>query len=66
MKVALVSGSSRGIGLAVVQRLASDGMHVTATGRSKTHLEALKSELESGRIDTFAGDAIDSRILWLG
>lgn len=51
-KVALVSGSSRGIGLAIVQRLAADGMFVFATGRSKEALEPLRTE----RIDTFAGD----------
>jgi 3-oxoacyl-[acyl-carrier protein] reductase len=50
--VALVSGSSRGIGKAIVERLASDGMQVTATGRSKEALALLQSE----RVDVFAGD----------
>lgn len=51
-RVALVSGSSRGIGRAIVERLVADGMLVCATGRSKEALEAVRSP----QVDTFAGD----------
>lgn len=51
-RVALVSGSSRGIGRAIVERLAADGMRAYATGRSADALAALRGE----RIEAFAGD----------
>lgn len=38
---ALVTGGNRGIGRAVVERLADDGMHVVATGRDRDALDEL-------------------------
>ena len=48
-KVALVTGGSKGIGLAVVQRLASAGAYVFATGRDQGDLDAAVATIgESG------------------
>src|SRR5581483_7073 len=37
-KVALVTGGSRGIGLAIARALVADGVQVAVTGRSAAHL----------------------------
>jgi NAD(P)-dependent dehydrogenase (short-subunit alcohol dehydrogenase family) len=39
-KTAIVTGGSAGIGLAIVQSLTAEGVHVTVPGRSKEKLEA--------------------------
>jgi NAD(P)-dependent dehydrogenase (short-subunit alcohol dehydrogenase family) len=46
-KVALVTGGSRGIGLAIARALVAEGVKVVITGRSEAHLAAARVELES-------------------
>jgi NAD(P)-dependent dehydrogenase (short-subunit alcohol dehydrogenase family) len=46
-KVALVTGGSRGIGLAIARALAAAGVKVSVTGLSDAHLSAAKSKIES-------------------
>jgi 3-oxoacyl-[acyl-carrier protein] reductase len=46
-RVALVTGGSRGIGAAIVRRLASDGMHVVALARDAAKLEQVIAEVTS-------------------
>ncbi|HEU4439007.1 MAG TPA: 3-oxoacyl-[acyl-carrier-protein] reductase [Methylomirabilota bacterium] len=46
-KVAIVTGGSRGIGLAIARSLADDGASVVVSGRDAARLEAAVKELES-------------------
>lgn len=62
-KVAVVTGASRGIGLAIAQRLISEGASVLISGRDAKALDAALKQLEdpaaggeAGRIATFPGD----------
>lgn len=59
-KLALVTGSSKGIGLAIAQRLASEGARVIVNGRSQqsvdTAIEKLSANAEGGVFETFVGD----------
>ena len=41
-KVALVTGGSRGIGLAIARALVADGVQVSVTGKSDAHLSAAR------------------------
>ena len=43
-KTALVTGGTRGIGLAIVRALRRDGARVIAVGRSKEHVEGFRKE----------------------
>src|SRR5512142_900675 len=46
-KVAIVTGGSRGIGLAIARALVADGVQVAVTGRSDAHLSTARPKLES-------------------
>jgi NAD(P)-dependent dehydrogenase (short-subunit alcohol dehydrogenase family) len=59
-KLALVSGSSKGIGLAIAAGLASEGARVVITGRSQTSVEkaiaTIKNDHRDANLDGFVGD----------
>jgi 3-oxoacyl-[acyl-carrier protein] reductase len=58
-KVALVTGGSRGIGLAIARGLVADGVHVAVTGRSDAHLSAARPHIEAagpGSVETLQAD----------
>jgi NAD(P)-dependent dehydrogenase (short-subunit alcohol dehydrogenase family) len=59
-KVALVTGSSKGIGLAIVTALAREGARVILNGRSDDSvaegLAAVRREVANAKIEGFAGD----------
>ena len=58
-KVALVTGGSRGIGLAIARALVADGVRVVATGRSDAHLSAARPLIEQagpGAVETMQAD----------
>ncbi|GAA2859389.1 SDR family oxidoreductase [Pseudonocardia halophobica] len=60
-RAALVTGASRGIGLAVAAELLSRGASVAITGRKLPDLEAAAAELGApGRVLTIAGNAGDA------
>jgi 3-oxoacyl-[acyl-carrier protein] reductase len=50
-KVAVVTGGSRGIGLAIARALVADGVDVLITGLSESHLAAARLELEAAGAD---------------
>jgi NAD(P)-dependent dehydrogenase (short-subunit alcohol dehydrogenase family) len=57
--VALVTGGSRGIGLAIARALVAEGMQVAVTGRSAAHLSAARSKIEAagpGSVETLQAD----------
>ncbi|WP_413105540.1 SDR family NAD(P)-dependent oxidoreductase [Streptomyces sp. Inha503] len=58
-KVALVTGASTGLGLAIAERFAAEGAHVYITGRRKDALETAKASIE-GRVTAVAADATSS------
>jgi NAD(P)-dependent dehydrogenase (short-subunit alcohol dehydrogenase family) len=58
-QVAVVTGASRGIGLAIAQRLAHDGARVAITGRNEESLEEVAAEFPEGRVLTVAGKVDD-------
>ncbi len=66
-RVALVTGGSRGIGLATVRRLLADGLSVCFCGRDAAAGEAAEAELAAGRRACFvaadAGREADVRAL---
>jgi len=65
-KVAIVTGGSRGIGAAIVRRLAMDGATVAFTfANSKEKAEAIKAEIElkGGRALAIQADSADAAAL---
>ncbi len=59
-KLALVTGSTKGIGLAIVRALAGEGARVIVTGRTDASvagaLDAVRSDFPAARVEGFAGD----------
>jgi NAD(P)-dependent dehydrogenase (short-subunit alcohol dehydrogenase family) len=58
-KTALVTGGSRGIGLAVACALVADGARVVVTGRSASHLSAARGVIDgsgAGAVETVEAD----------
>ena len=58
-RVAIVTGGSRGIGLAISRALVAEGAHVAMTGRSESHLAAARSAIEAagpGSVETLQAD----------
>ncbi len=58
-KVALVTGGSRGIGLAIARALVADGAQVVVTGLSAQHLSAARRTIEAagpGAVETLQAD----------
>jgi 3-oxoacyl-[acyl-carrier protein] reductase len=58
-KVAIVTGGSRGIGLAIAQALVAEGAHVAITGRSESHLSTARPLIEAagpGAVETLRAD----------
>ena len=64
-RVAIVTGGSRGIGAAIVRRLAKDGLHVVAVARDQAKLDALIAEIsgEGGSGQGISCDVADSPAL---
>src|SRR4029453_2929665 len=58
-KVAMVTGGSRGIGLAIASALVAGGARVVITGRSEAHLSDAQREIENagpGAVETLPAD----------
>ena len=65
IRVAIVTGASRGIGRAIAQRLAADGRHVVLMARSEPPLNDLKAQIEAagGKATARAVDVGDGAAL---
>ena len=58
-RVAIVTGGSRGIGLAIARALVAEGVQVAVTGRSEAHLGAARRSIEAagpGAVETLRAD----------
>jgi len=58
-KVAIVTGGSRGIGLATARALVAEGVQVAVTGRDERHLSAARPKIEAaglGSVETLQAD----------
>ena len=58
-KIAIVTGGSRGIGLAIAQTLVAQGVQATITGRNQSELLAARSRLEAagpGAVEALRAD----------
>src|SRR5262245_54354299 len=60
-QVALITGASRGLGLALARALAKEGWHLILDARGADALEAARRELESlTKVVAIAGDVTDA------
>ncbi|MHA7986360.1 SDR family oxidoreductase [Rathayibacter sp. CAU 1779] len=59
-RVAIITGASRGIGLAIAARLIDEGARVVITGRHQEGLDAAVAELGSDHASALAGKADDA------
>ena len=59
-RVALVTGSTRGIGRTIAETLADAGARVAVVGRDRARAEAVASQLGSNRAQGFACDVTDA------
>jgi NAD(P)-dependent dehydrogenase (short-subunit alcohol dehydrogenase family) len=63
-KLALVSGSTKGIGLAIATSLAREGARVIVNGRTEQSvaeaLAKIKADVPGARLEAFAGDLADA------
>jgi short-subunit dehydrogenase len=59
-KVALVTGSTAGIGFAIAKSLAAEGVHVYLSGRTRTRvgaaMAAIRSHTGSGKVEGIVAD----------
>src|SRR5687768_16235891 len=64
-RVAIVTGGSRGIGAAIVRRLAKDGLHVVAVARNLDKIQdvTLGINAEGGSAEAVTCDIADTRAL---
>src|SRR5687768_3494572 len=62
-RIAIVTGGSRGIGAAIVRRLAKDGLHVVAIARNLDKLNEVAKSAEGASIEPLACDIADSKAL---
>jgi len=64
-RVALVTGGSRGIGAAIVKRLAKDGLHVVALARNLEKLQQVTGEITAagGSAEPLVCDIADAKAL---
>ncbi|HEY1696475.1 MAG TPA: SDR family oxidoreductase [Polyangiaceae bacterium] len=53
-KVAIVTGGSRGIGLAIAQALGAEGAKVAVASRTQREIDAAKARLEAAGVDVIA------------
>lgn len=61
-KTALITGSSRGLGLALARKLAQDGWTLIIDARGSEDLEAIRSELaEKTTVTAIPGDVVDEK-----
>jgi NAD(P)-dependent dehydrogenase (short-subunit alcohol dehydrogenase family) len=65
-KLALITGSTKGIGLAIATSLAREGARVIVNGRSEKSLaEAIakiRTSVTNAKLETFAGDLADAKV----
>ena len=62
-KVAIVTGGSRGIGLATARALVAEGVQVAVTGRDEHHLSAARRKIEAaglGSVETLQSEPQES------
>ena len=66
-KLALVSGSTKGIGLAIATGLAREGAHVIINGRTeasvKTAIEKIREQVDSAKLAMFPGDLSNAAVV---